>query len=188
MFGMTVFATPPGTLDRNAFVARFGGVYEHSPWIAERAFDAGLTAEANTTEGLAGLLRAQVEAGGADRQLALLRAHPDLAGKLAVAEGLTAASAAEQAGAGLAACTAEEFERFQTLNAAYKERFGFPFIVAVAGTHRTEILEIFERRAGNDRDTEFGEALEQVHRIALLRLQQASSSMAAPGMARDRPA
>ncbi len=172
---MTTFATSPMALDRDAFVARFGGVYEHSPWIAEGAFDAGRTAEAACVEGLSGLLRAQVEAGGADRVLALLRAHPDLAGKLAVADELTAASAAEQEGAGLAACTADEFERFQTLNAAYRERFGFPFIVAVAGTHRTEILEIFERRVGNDRDTEFREALEQVHRIALLRLQTALS-------------
>ena len=167
---MTAFATPPATLDRDAFVARFGDVYEGSRWIAERAFDAGLTAEADSAEGLSDLLRAQVEAGGADRQLALLRAHPDLAGKLAVAGELTAASAAEQQGAGLAACTADEFERFQTLNAAYQEKFGFPFIVAVAGYHRTEILEIFERRAGNDRGTEVREALEQVHRIARLRL------------------
>ncbi len=168
---MTPFATAPATLDRDAFVARFGGVYEHSPWIAERAFDAGLTAEANTSEGLSGLLRAQVEAGGAERQLVLLRAHPDLAGKLAVAGGLTETSVAEQELAGLAACTTDEFERFQTLNAAYKENFGFPFIVAVAGYHRREILETFERRVRNDRDTEFREALEQVHRIALLRLQ-----------------
>ncbi len=172
---MTAFATPPATLDRDAFVARFGGVYERSPWIAERAFDAGLTAEADSAEGLSDLLRAQVKAGGADRQLALLRAHPDLAGKLAVAGELTAASAAEQEGAGLAACTADEFERFQTLNVAYRERFGFPFIVAVAGYHRTAVLEIFERRLGNDRDTELREALEQVHRIALLRLQTAVS-------------
>ena len=170
MPSMGAFATPPATLDRSAFVARFGGVYEHSPWIAERAFEAGLTAAANSAEGLSDLLRAQVEAGGADRQMALLRAHPDLAGKLAVAGALTAASTAEQQGAGLAACTAAEFERFQSLNAAYKEKFGFPFIVAVAGHYRTEILEIFERRLGNDRDTEVRAALEQVHRIALLRL------------------
>ncbi len=170
MSSMTVFAIPPAALDRDEFVTRFGGVYEHSPWIAERAFDAGLTAAADRVEGLAELLRAQVEAGGADRRMALLRAHPDLAGKLAVADGLTAASAAEQQGAGLAACNAEEFERFQTLNAAYREKFDFPFIVAVAGYRRAEILEIFDRRTGNDRDTEVREALAQVHRIALLRL------------------
>lgn len=172
---MTTFATSPMTLDRDAFVVRFGGVYEHSPWISERAFDAGLAAEADSVEGLAGLLRAQVEAGGADRQMALLRAHPDLAGKLAVAGELTAASTTEQAGAGLAACTAEEFERFQALNAAYKDKFGFPFILAVAGYHRTEILEIFERRLDNGRDSEVREALDQVHRIAVIRLQAASS-------------
>ncbi len=170
MPSMTAFATPPATLGRTAFVARFGGVYEHSPWIAEAAFEAGLTAAANSAEGLSELLRAQVEAGGAERQMALLRAHPDLAGKLAVADELTAASAAEQQGAGLAACTAEEFERFQRLNAAYREKFGFPFILAVAGHRRSEILEIFQGRLGNDRDTEIREALEQVHRIALLRL------------------
>lgn len=168
---MIAFPISPATLDRDAFVARFGGVYEHSPWIAERAFDAGLTAEADTAEDMSGLLRAQVEAGGAARQLVLLREHPDLAGKLAVAGELTAASTAEQEGAGLAACTADEFRRFQTLNAAYNEKFGFPFIVAVAGHQRTEILEIFERRLGNDGETEFREALEQVHRIALIRLE-----------------
>ncbi len=170
MVCMTAFATPPASLDRDAFVARFGGIYEHSPWIAEGAFDAGLTAAADSAEGLSDLLRVQVEAGGADRLLALLRAHPDLAGKLAVAGELTADSAAEQQGAGLAACTADELARFQTLNAAYKEKFGFPFIVAVAGHHRTEVLEIFARRLGNHRDAEIREALEQVHRIALLRL------------------
>jgi OHCU decarboxylase len=177
---MTAFASPPATLDRDTFVARFGDVYERSPWIAERAFDAGLTAEADSAEGLWGILRAQVEAAGLDRQLGLLRAHPDLAGKLAVAGELTAASAAEQRDAGLAACTADEFERFQTLNAAYKENFGFPFIVAVAGRHRAEILEIFERRAGNDRDTEVRAALEQVHRIALLRLRALTSEVENP--------
>lgn len=170
MPSMTAFATPPATLDRNAFVARFGGVYEHSPWIAEGAFEAGLTAAADTAEGLSDLLRAQVEAGGAERRMALLRAHPDLAGKLAVAGALTAASTAEQQGAGLAACTAEEFERFQALNAAYQEKFGFPFILAVAGYQRSEILEIFASRLGHDRDAEIRQALEQVHQIALWRL------------------
>ena len=168
---MTPFATSPATLGRDAFLARYGGVYEHSPWIAERAFDAGLTAEADTAEGLFRPFRAQVEAGGTAAQLALLRAHPDLAGKLAVAGGLTEASTTEQANAGLDAFSAEEFERFQTLNAIYREKFDFPFILAVAGYHRTEILEIFERRANNDQDTEFREAIEQVHRIALIRLQ-----------------
>ena len=167
---MTLIAIAPAVLDREAFVARYGGVYEHSPWIAERAFDASLIENATTVEDLAALLRTQVEASDAEQQLALLRAHPDLAGKLGIADALTEASANEQAEAGLDACTAKEFERFQTLNRVYKEQFGFPFILAVTGYSRKTILEIFERRVENDRETEFGEALKQVHRIALLRL------------------
>ena len=167
---MTLIAIAPAVLDREAFVARYGGVYEHSPWIAERAFDAGLIENATTVEDLAALLRTQVEASDAEQQLALLRAHPDLAGKLGIADALTEASANEQAEAGLDACTAKEFERFQILNRVYKEQFGFPFIFAVTGYSRKTILEIFERRVENDRETEFGEALKQVHRIALLRL------------------
>ena len=167
---MSAFAISPATLSREAFVTTYGGVYEHSFWIAERAFDAGLTKAADTHDGLSDLLRAQVEAAGEAAQLALLRAHPDLAGKLATAGKLTSESATEQAGAGLAACTGEEFERFQALNKAYVERFDFPFIVAVGGRRRTEILVNFERRVDNDPETEFREALDQVHRIALLRL------------------
>jgi len=173
---MSTFAISPATLSREAFVAHYGGVYEHSAWIAERAFDAGITAEADTPDGLGALLRAQVEAAGDAAQLALVRAHPDLAGKLATTGKLTSASASEQAGAGLDACTPREFERFQDLNKAYVERFGFPFILAVAGRRRREILENFERRIYNDPETEFGEALDQVHRIALLRLHALSQA------------
>ena len=104
----------PTALSRAAFVDRFGGVYEHSPWVAENAFDAGLGADAATPAGLSAALHAQVMAGGRDRQLALLRAHPDLAGKLALAGGLTADSTAEQAGAGLDQCTPEELEAQRT--------------------------------------------------------------------------
>ena len=167
---MSAFAISPTTLSRETFVSTFGGGYEHSSWIAERAFDAGLTKAADTPDGLSVLLRAQVEAAGEVAQLSLLRAHPDLAGKLATSGQLTAASTTEQAGAGLDACTDDEFERFQALNKTYVDRFGFPFILAVAGRQRTEILENFEQRVDNDPDTEFREALDQVHRIALLRL------------------
>jgi OHCU decarboxylase len=113
-----------------------------------------------------------VETVGRDRQLALLRAHPDLAGRLAVAGGLTASSSAEQASAGLDRCTPAEFARFQALNAAYREKFGFPFIMAVRGRSRTEILAAFERRVANDAETEFATALAEVHKIALLRLRE----------------
>ncbi|SLN76067.1 2-oxo-4-hydroxy-4-carboxy-5-ureidoimidazoline decarboxylase [Oceanibacterium hippocampi] len=161
---------PPSALDRAGFVARYGGVYEHSPWIAERAHDGGLGAEADHAEGLSAALRAVVEAAGRERQLALLRAHPDLAGRLAVAGALTAESTSEQAGAGLDRCTAEEFARFQSLNDRYTGTFGFPFIMAVKGYDRRAILGQFETRVGNDPETEFRTALDQVHRIALLRL------------------
>lgn len=163
---------PPSTLTRADFLARYGGVYEHSPWIAERVFDGGLTAEHDTAEGLAAAMAAVVDAAGDAEQLALLRAHPDLAGKLAVRGELTAESTSEQAGAGLDQCTPDQFTRFQDLNDAYKARFGFPFILAVKGYHRDDILSVFERRVGNDAATERATALAQVHRIALLRLRE----------------
>ncbi len=161
---------PPRTLDRNTFLQRYGGIYEHSPWIAEAVWESGLDSRHDTAEGLA---TAMAEAlAGADRQrkLALLRAHPELAGKAAVRRTLTAASSDEQAGAGLDQCTPDEYQRFQELNRQYNERFGFPFIMAVKGYHRTEILEAFAVRVANSPEEEFRTALEQVDRIALLRL------------------
>lgn len=158
----------PSALTREAFVARFGGVYEHSPWVAEAVWDAGTVPDEPGT--LAEAMAAVVEAAGEGPQLALLRAHPDLAGRLAVVGGLTAESASEQAGAGLDRCTPEEFAEFQRLNAAYTARFGFPFIIAVRGLDRAAILAAFRRRLGNDRASEFREALNQVHRIARLRV------------------
>ena len=164
------FQQAPRGLDRTAFVARFGRVYEHSPWIAETLFDQGVTAAHDTQDGLAAALRAVVEAGGITRQLALLRSHPDLAGKLAIAGTLTQESRGEQAGAGLDACSPAEFASFQALNTAYKARFGFPFILAVKGKSRLEILAAFEQRVAYDPAAEFRTALDQVHRIAYLRL------------------
>ena len=169
-------ATPlknrPREMTREAFLARFGGVYEHSPWVAEGVLAAGHGSAHDSAEGLQSAMARVVEAAGRDRQLALLRAHPDLAGRLAVAGGLTASSTAEQASAGLDRCTPAEFARFQDLNAAYREKFGFPFIMAVRGRSRTEILAAFERRVANDAETEFATALAEVHKIALLRLRE----------------
>ncbi len=159
-------------MKRDAFIAKFGGVYEHSPWIAAQVFDRGLTAAQDNAAGLAAEMRDILEITGREAQLALLRAHPDLAGKLAVAGELTASSTAEQAGAALDQCSPAEFDAFQALNARYMEKFGFPFILAVRGYHRGDILEIFKRRIGNDPDDEFDEAVRQVHRIARLRLDQ----------------
>lgn len=164
------FRQSPRQLARADFVAGFGRVYEHSPWIAETLFDQGLDPAYDQLDGLAGALRQIVEAGGKERQLALLRAHPDLAGKLAMAGELTAESRGEQAGAGLDQCSPAEFARFQELNRSYTARFGFPFILAVKGKARAEILAAFETRVKNDEPTEFRTALDQVHRIAYLRL------------------
>lgn len=168
---MPRFAEPPAAMARDAFLARYGHVWEDSPWIAEAAWDRGLGPETETPEGLAEAMAREVDAAPREARLALLRAHPDLAGRLALAGGLTEDSTREQAGAGLDACTPEELAEFTALNARYVERFGFPFIVAVRGRHRTEILEIFRRRAGDDPETEFAEALAQVKRIARLRLE-----------------
>jgi OHCU decarboxylase len=162
----------PSRMGRDAFVARFGGVFEHSPWIAEAAWDAGLGVSADSADGLHAALVGALDSADDAAKLALLNAHPDLAGRLAVAGQLTAESRGEQASAGLDRCTAEEFARFQALNEAYRARFDFPFIMAVKGRDRAEILAVFARRLENDRGTEFAAALAEVEKIALLRLRE----------------
>ena len=164
------FRQRPRDLDRATFVATFGRVYEQSPWVAEILFRRGLDASHDSLEGLADAFYTIVEEGGETLQLALLRAHPDLAGRLALAGGLTLESRGEQSGAGLDQCSPAEYHKFQELNAAYGARFGFPFIMAVKGKSRAEILAAFEQRIHNEPATEFRAALEQVHRIAYLRL------------------
>lgn len=162
----------PSFMPRGLFVERFGGVYEHSPWIAEGAYDAGLTAAEDTAAGLNAALAAVLRAAAPERQMGVIRAHPDLAGKLAEAKMLTADSTAEQASAGLDRLTPEEKARFTALNDAYLARFGFVFIMAIRGRTKAEIIAGFERRLAHDRDTEIAEALTQIERIALLRLEQ----------------
>ena len=161
----------PSALDRSAFVAAFGGVFEHSPWVAEAAFDAGLSQEADGAEGLHRLLCAAMRAGTTAQQQALIEAHPDLAGRLARAGNLTADSTAEQASAGLDRLSDADYERFVALNEAYRGKFRFPFIMAVKGSSKDEIMAAFEQRLENDPESEFAEALAQIERIALLRLQ-----------------
>jgi OHCU decarboxylase len=112
-----------------------------------------------------------LEGANEEAKLALIRVHPDLAGRAAIGGELTDASRSEQAGAGLDRCTPEEYRRFQELNAAYKAKFGFPFILAVAGKTRRNILDAFESRIGNDDETEFRTALDQIDLIARFRLQ-----------------
>jgi OHCU decarboxylase len=158
-------------MSRQDFVAHFGGVYEHSSWIAATLYDRGLTAAEDSPDGLAAALAAVLAKAGEEAKMALIRAHPDLAGRAAIAGELTLASRSEQAGAGLDRCSPEEFHRFQELNEAYKAKFGFPFILAVGGRSRQDILLAFESRLGNDPSTEFRTALEQIDRIARLRLE-----------------
>lgn len=167
---MPLFRPHPAQMDRHSFVARYGGVYEHSPWIAEAAYEAGLPADANSPAGLSQAFAAQIDAAPAARKHALLEVHPDLAGRLALAGVLTAASSDEQASAGLDQCSPEEFASFTRLNTTYRARFGFPFIMAVRGRSRSEILTAFQARLDNTPDTEFETALREVHRIARLRL------------------
>jgi OHCU decarboxylase len=153
----------------SGFVTRFGGIYEHSSWVAERA-------EPHLQDGLAAgdiarVMADCVDNASAERQLELIRAHPDLAGKAQVAGDLTAESTTEQASAGLDQCTPDEYEQFQTLNGRYKEKFGFPFVMAVRNSSRRQILDEFERRLRNEYDDEFEAALVEIHKIARLRLE-----------------
>ena len=161
----------PGSMERETFVARFGGVFEHSPWIAEGAFDRGLPADCDHAVALHGALCSVFRAASHGERLAVLSAHPDLAGRLALAGDLTADSTREQAAAGLDSLTPEELARFTELNDAYQQKFGFPFIMAVKGRSKDEILAAFETRIENDPETEFDTACGQVERIALLRLE-----------------
>ena len=149
---------------------RFGGVYEHSPWVAAAACDAGLPADADTGAGLARAFAAAA-AGGSDQQKrALILAHPDLAGRLAQAGRLTAELTGEQAGAGLDRLSPDELERFTNLDDAYRARFGMPFVMAVKGKGKADIVAAFESRLENDADTETRAALAEIDRIAAMRL------------------
>jgi 2-oxo-4-hydroxy-4-carboxy-5-ureidoimidazoline decarboxylase len=161
----------PSTLDRAAFIAAFADTYEHSPWVAERTFDQGVEAGFDEVEVLQARMAAVLFAASHAEQLALINAHPDLAGKAAVRGELTAASTSEQSGAGIHECTAEEFARFTELNDAYKARFGFPFIMAVKGSNRHQILAAFEERIHHSPEQEFAQALAEINKIALFRLQ-----------------
>jgi 2-oxo-4-hydroxy-4-carboxy-5-ureidoimidazoline decarboxylase len=140
-------------------------LFEHSPWVEERA-----DTRPSSGDRLADLLAVLHEA-SAEEQLALIRVHPELAGKAAIDRTLTDASAAEQASAGLDRLTPQEFERFHALNAAYRDRFGFPFIICVRLTDKAGILAAMERRLDNGRDTEVAAALEQIGEIVRLRLE-----------------
>ena len=155
-------------LDQAGFVQTLGGVFEHSPWIAEQTWSERPFADREALhKAMLYTLRQADEA----TQLALIRAHPELAGKAAEEGTLTHDSTTEQASAGLNQCTAEELAEIQKLNQAYGEKFGFPFIMAVKDRSKAEILQAFRRRLYNTRAEEFEQALAQIGRITGLRLQ-----------------
>ena len=155
-------------MDTHDFIARYGSVYEHSPWVAEQV--APLATPSVDRQRLAELMADCVDNADTGRQLALICAHPDLAGKAQVSGELTEDSTAEQASAGLDQCTRVQYEKFQALNDAYKEKFGFPFVMAVRGSNCAEILDVFSARLKNEYDVEFETALEEIHKIARLRI------------------
>ncbi|WP_208348517.1 allantoinase PuuE [Pseudaestuariivita rosea] len=160
----------PSQMDQARFIERFGGVFEHSPWIAERAHGLELGPAHDTAAGLHNALARVFRSASDDERLGVLRAHPNLAGKLAAARRLTAESTAEQASAGLDALTDPERETFTKLNADYTAKHGFPFIIAVRDHDKAGILTAFHQRLENDHTTEFTHACQQVERIARLRL------------------
>ncbi|SFM00925.1 allantoinase PuuE [Shimia aestuarii] len=164
--------TRPSEMDQQTFVSEFGGIFEHSPWIAEGAFELELGPTHDTAAGVHNALARVFRSASEEQRLGVLVAHPDLAGKLAEAKRLTAESTAEQASVGLDALTDEERAMFTELNSAYVAKFGFPFIIAVRDNTKATITEAFKRRINNDRATEFAEACRQVERIAELRLQE----------------
>ncbi|HEY6821324.1 MAG TPA: 2-oxo-4-hydroxy-4-carboxy-5-ureidoimidazoline decarboxylase [Burkholderiales bacterium] len=157
-------------LDREAFVARFGGVFEHSAWVAERAWRRRPFA---SLEALHAAMMAAVREAPREDQLALVRAHPELAGREAAEGALTADSSSEQGRLGFTRLSREEFEKMARLNRAYREKFGFPCIVALRlHASRGSVMQEMERRIGNDADTELGNALEQIGHITRGRLER----------------
>jgi 2-oxo-4-hydroxy-4-carboxy-5-ureidoimidazoline decarboxylase len=152
------------TLSRDSFVGAVGWVFEHSPWVAERAWG---KRPFLSIDALHQAMVNQVEAASTEEQLALLRAHPNLGTRAKVSD----TSEAEQAGAGLDRLTPEEFEQLQHLNTRYRDLFGFPFLYAVKGSTKHDILRALEQRVKEPAEKEFPEALRQVYRIARFRLE-----------------
>ena len=161
----------PSQMSKDRFVELYGSVFEHSSWVAEGAHGLELGPAHDTAIGLHNALARVFRSAAKEQKLAVLRAHPDLAGKLAQAKRLTEASTSEQAGAGLDALTDEERAAFETLNTAYTEKHGFPFIIPVRDHTKASILAAFKQRLDNSSDVEFDQACTAVERIAALRLQ-----------------
>ncbi len=162
----------PSSLSRETFLRVYGGIYENAPWVAETVYDDTDVGNIDTVGTLFAAMRLAVDMADRGTKLSLLRAHPDLAVGAAQMAKMGSASIEEQQGAGLDHCTTEEFSEFERLNREYKEKFGFPFIVAVKGMMRGDILNAFRQRSMNDADAEFEAALLQVHKIARFRIEK----------------
>lgn len=165
---LTLGLSQLNALNSTDFVAALGDIFEHSPWVAERSAAQRPFA---SVEGAHAAMCAAMQAASESEKLALIRAHPQLAGKAALRGELTADSTREQQGAGLDQCSPEEYAELHQLNADYEARFGFPFILAVKGHNRQSILAAWRLRLGHSPAQEFAEALQQIERIALFRLQ-----------------
>lgn len=163
----TIDMTEINAMDQEAFVGKFGGIFEKSPWVAEQAWSRKPFA---SVDGMHAAMVAVVRYSPLPQQLALLQSHPDLAGKEAQAGAMTTSSVAEQASAGLNALSHAEVEQISSYNAAYKAKFGFPFIIAVRMHTKEGIFFDFKQRLANDTQTEFQNDLQNVYAITRLRL------------------
>ncbi len=167
---MTRAPTTPAALSalpKNEFARVLGGIFEHTSWIAERAYE---RRPFESVDALHAAMLAALAAAPREAKLALICAHPELAGREAAAGTMTADSVGEQTSAGLDRCSADELARLRAGNAAYREKFGFPFVMAVKGRSRQEILAALAERTGNTRDAEFARCLDEIGKIARLRL------------------
>ena len=160
----------PSKMDRATFVSTFGDIYEHSSWIAADTFDQGIDNSHNEIKALQKKMASILLNADKQAKLKLINAHPDLAGKAATSGQLTESSTSEQASAGISDCTPTEFARFNELNNGFKEKFGFPFIMAVKGSNRQLILASFEERIHSAPEQEFLRALQEINKISQFRL------------------
>jgi len=165
------FLQSPSLLSESEFVEMFGVVYEHSPWIAQQTWRNGVNESHDSVNELAKALASTLDAADQSKRLDLIIAHPDLAGRAAQRGELTDESTFEQASAGIDQCNQQEFERFQRYNSRYRNKFKFPFVMAVKGSNRHLILAAFEERLNNDYQAEFDCAISEIHKIARFRLE-----------------
>lgn len=165
-------APEPSEMTHEEFLETFGPVFEHSPWIADGVWNGGVEFRHDSVAGMHESMCNEIRQADEEQKLELLKAHPELAASVGEGEELTGHSRREQRGAGLHQCTPEEYAEFKRLNEAYREKFGFPFILAVKGYHRRQILEIFRKRLEHTPEEELPAALHQVMRIGLFRLEE----------------